>query len=386
MIHKIREGYIRAAARGHLPEHQIDRATLATVMEAGIVAFHKAYFGLPEWSRVQSDVKANRQAYETAAFLQEGLLTDLTRVRRDLREANTSSDLPYILGDIRNRVVYGTLNPVTSHFWEIAQQRVATDFKFMRSYRVNPAQELVSRAEGEDVEMSTISMTAQGYSIVNYERGILLTWENWKNDELGIFQIAMQNMGIAAQRTRAKVALNAIASGLSRTNLSDISISGWSPSVGGPTIDNLVAAQQVLATTVDANGQAMGFTATDIAYPAIWEIQANQSLKSATVLGPVSTPAPSANPVFGLANPHNERIMAEVLGSDWLLWDATYPFIERAVLDEFAGGPLTYTQLPDVVEHVDQGTFMNHTIGVKIGDAVAANIITTLPVVRVKGS
>lgn len=381
-----------AAAKGHIPHHLVERATLATILEAGAVAFHKAYYGAPEWAKVSSDVKANRQAYEDAGRLQESFLGDVSRISRELREAATSSDLPLILGDIRNRVIRDTLNPVQSHFWEIALPRVATDFKTMRSYRVNPAQELVLRAEGEDVELTTITMAADGYAVANYELGILFTWENWKNDDLGIYTIALRNLGIAAQRTRAKVVLQAIAAGVTAVDLTTLTaIPTYTATVGGPTIDNLVYATQYLAQVTNpldpmVPARAMGFMPTDIAYAARWLIQANQSLRSATLVGPTAARTPSANPVFGIATPHEERIMAEVLGNDWLLWDSNVPFVERAVLDEFAGGPLTYTQMPDVVEHVNQGLFSNHSVGTKVGDAVGAKVISTLPVLRVKGS
>jgi hypothetical protein len=124
---------------------------------------------------------------------------------------------------------------------------------------------------------------------------------------------------------------------------------------------------------------------TDIFYPVKWKITATEALKSEYVIGPTAGKNPSKNVVFGIAEPHEERLMASVLGNDWLGWDNTVPFVERAVLDDFQGGPLTYTKTPDVNEHPDQGSFDNHSLSVKVGDAVGGKVIETAGVVRVKG-
>jgi hypothetical protein len=59
--------------------------------------------------------------------------------------------------------------------------------------------------------------------------------------------------------------------------------------------------------------------------------------------------------------------------------------LEVATLSGFEGGPRTYTKLPDVIEHPEEGSFDNHTISVKFGDAVGATVTDDNGVVRVNG-
>ena len=62
------------------------------------------------------------------------------------------------------------------------------------------------------------------------------------------------------------------------------------------------------------------------------------------------------------------------------------PWLEFAALRGFEAGPLTYTKLPDVQEHVEQGSFDNHSLAVKVGDTVGAAVIDQTAVVRVAGA
>lgn len=379
MIRKVLHGYELAEARGHIPAGTAVKATFATILEAGTVAFQKSYFGNTEWNKTDSDVKANRETYEAAASLQESLLMDVSRVRGMLREAQTSTDFPLILANLRSRVMRESFNPVQSKLWEMAEKRTASDFKIMKGYRVNTMDELALRPEGEDVEMTKIDMTDDGYAVASYEKGIYFTWEMWKNDDLGAFTIGLKNLGLAARRTRAKVALRAIQNGVTQ----------YTPpvaGVGGPTIVRLQEVVQSLAEQTNDDGEAMDIGITDIAFGAQWLTTVNETLKSPFVLGPTTAKTGNVNVVQGIATPHEERIIARVLGADWLAWDNNYPFLEVATLEGFEGGPQTYTQMPDVVEHPDQGSFSNHTIGVKAGDAVGSKVTQTKSVRRVKGS
>ena len=78
--------------------------------------------------------------------------------------------------------------------------------------------------------------------------------------------------------------------------------------------------------------------------------------------------------------------MGEVLGKDWLGIDAASPSIEFATLEGFEAGPKTYTQMCDVKEVSDEGSFKNHTFAVKVGDAFGWKIFDPTMIRRVKGA
>lgn len=378
MIHKILTGYQIAEAKNQIPAGSAVKATFCTVLEAGIVAFHKGYFGDKAWNDLDSDVKANRAAYEAAGALQESLLTDVTRIRAGLREAQTSTDFPVVLANIRNRVVRGSYNPVNSVLWDLAEKRTTADFKLMKGVRVGTFDGLTLRPEGEDVDLTKVEYTEDGYAVANYEKGVYFTWEMWRNDDLGVFSLGLKNLGKAANRTRGKVVLSAIKNGVAQTTPT-------TAGVGGPTIARLSEVIETLADRNNDDGTEMDFGITDIAYPAVWALTVAETLKSQYVLNGSASKNPSINPVFGIAAPHEDRMMKRELGKDWLIWDNNYPWLEVATLSGFEAGPKTYTKMPDVIENPDEGSFDNHSVAVKFGDAVGAMVTDDLSVIRVKG-
>lgn len=370
--------YRLAEARREIPEGTAVRATFATILEAGCVAFHKAYFGDKAWSEARTARQVQHQAGEEAAFLTESLISDISRMRAPLRETQTTGDFPFVLAQIRNRVIRDSFNPIASIFWGLGEPRTATDFRIMKGYRVNAMPMLPVRPEGTDVTRTSLGQTEDGYQVANYELAVDYTWEAWVNNDLSVFTNALKNLGQAASRTRGFVALQAIAQGIA-------AVTPPLTGVGGPSIDRLSEAVQMLAEQVDASGNPLPFNVTDMAYPAKWRTMANSTLRSENVIGPTNIKTPGANPVFGIATPHLDPVMVQVLNGDWLVWDQGTPFLECATLQGFEAGPMTYTKLPDEKEHPEQGSFDNHSLSVKVGDAVGAKATQTVSVKRIAG-
>lgn len=376
-IKNVHHEFQLAAARGHLPAHLVGAATLATILESGVTAFQRAYFGPTHWDNVRNELQANAAGAETAGTLQESLLTDISAIRRPLRESMTTSDLAGVLGTIRSRVLRKTFNPVESDIFSLATKRTAQDFRLMQGYRVDPFSRLALRPESTDVTYANWGITPDGYRVSNYELAIAYTWEMWVNDDLGVFVTAMENLGVAGRRNRALIVFEAIAAQLTRTVLG---------TAGGPDVAHVQAAIDFLNNQTSAQGGVLPFDLTDIAIPSTWRTQLATTLNSERLLGLTGSNTPEANPVYQAATPHREPMMKEILGQDWLAWDNRYPWLEFATLAGFEGGPKTYTKLPNVQEHIDEGSFENHALAVKVGDAVGAFVTQTQAVVRVAGS
>ena len=379
-IRDIHNEYRLAAARGHIKPELIGAATLSTILESGITAFQRGYMGHNEWDKVKTDLEASGKADDVAGTLQESLLTDITAIRKPLRESMTTSDLAAVLGTIRSRIVRKTFNPVESDIFTLASKRTASDFRLMQGYRVDPFNRLALRPEATDVTYANWGVTADGYRISNYELAISYTWEMWVNDDLGVFQIAMENLGLAGRRNRALVVFEAIAAQLPRTLLAG--------AAGGPDVAHVQGAIDFLTNQVSPQGGVLPFDLTDIAIPTTWRTVAATTLNSENLLALSSstTKQGTANPVYKAADLHREPMMKEILGADWLAWDNRYPWLEFSTLAGFEAGPRTYAKLPNVQEFVDQGSFENHSLAVKVGDSVGAFITQSQAVVRVVGS
>lgn len=376
-IRAIHHAYELAAARGHIAPNLVGQATLATILESGVTSFQRAYYGAKEWDKVRNEV-SNGEATDKLGALQEHILTDISSIQRPLREAMTSSDLAGVLGTIRSRVLRQTFNPVESDIFALATKRTAQDFRLMQGYRVDPFNRLALRPESTDVTYANWGTTPDGYRVSNYELAIAYTWEMWVNDDLGVFMTAMENLGVAGRRNRALIVFEAIAAQLTRQTIGG--------GVGGPDVAHVQAAIDYLNNQTTAAGGVLPFDLTDIAIPSTWRTLAATTLNSEKLLGLTSGKTPEANPVYQAATLHREPMMKEILGSDWLAWDNRYSWLEFATLAGFEGGPKTYTKLPNVGEHIEQGSFENHSLAVKVGDAVGAFVTNTQSVVRVQGS
>lgn len=383
-IRSIHNEYRLAAARGHMPQALVTSATLATVLESGATAFHKAYYGASNWDKTRNDVQANASGTETAGRLQEALITDISSIQRPLRESMTTSDLAGVLGTIRSRVLRQTFNPVESDIFALATRRTAQDFRIMQGFRVDPFNRLALRPESADVTFANFGTTPDGYRVANYELALSYTWEMWMNDDLGVFNIALENLGVAARRNRALIVFEAIAAQVPQTVLKDQAGANLAP--GGPDVAHVQGAIDALNAQRTADGAVLPFDLTDIAIPTKWRTQLATTLNSERLLGLTGSKTPEANPVYQAATPHREPMMAEILGADWLAWDNRYSWLEFSTLTGFEAGPRTYTKMPDVNENIDQGSFANHNLAVKVGDVCSAFVTQTRALIRVQGA
>lgn len=391
-IRKIQHAYELAAARGHIPEQLVAKATVATILEAGASEFHKAYFGKAWGEAVTSARAARHDGYDTAMRMAEGLIEDISPVFRALGAVHTTTDFPLALAQVRDRVRRESYNPVESQVFGLATPRTASDFKALRGIRTDPFNRLKLRPEGTNVEYATFASTEDLYQVANYELAVGFTWESWVNDDIGEFMVAMRNLGIAARRNRALVVFEAIRAGTNRVTLSG-TIEGTA-GAGGPTPANVVALYQALAEQTNADGKPLPRLLTDIAVPAKWAVTGRQTLDSEHVVAGAGNARPRNNAAFGLANLLVEPMMAEVMGegggsnnaADWIGFDRNQAWLEFATLAGYEAGPRTFTKLPDVLETINEGSFDNHTLAVKVSDNVAAKVVDAKSVVRVAGA
>lgn len=394
-IKDIRHDYQRLADRGMLQQHMVAMATEATILEAGVVAFHKGYYGDKEWARVTDDVRSAKHAGEEAASqLMEAHAEDVMNVHRILRETLTTTDFAIVLSQMRDRVRRQSYNPIAGPlFASIGPVRTAPNFKPMRGVRTDPFRRLKLQPERTNVEYAELGSTEDGYRVAKYALAVPFSWESRVNDDIGEFIQILFNLGVAANRTRALVLLEAIRDGLARQTPSGTFVSG-SAAAGGPTPANIEWAYARFANAVNTNGDPIDRILSHIAIPAQWTLLAKNTLDSdrIVVAGDTDVSKPDGNAVRGLAEVWVERLMRSVFAedtpdrkNDWLAFDNTNAWVEFAALAGFEAGPQTHTKLADVVETSALGSFDNQTSAVKVMDVVGATITDPTSVVRIAG-
>jgi hypothetical protein len=381
-------------ARGQLGNVNAATATVALALAAGCAAFFRNYFG-PAYAEEQQRATEARRAMssdEIAGQIQEALLSELTRdvrpAMRHVQEA-ASTDFSTILENVRQRVVRERYQPVTDTelMMLVRTPNIVSDFKQIRGVRWSGFDELTLSPEAADLEFAEIGQTTDYYAVAKYRKGVKLTYELIKNDNVQMFVNALGALGDAARRTRALIVLRALETGTTAVQ--------FNSAVGGPTIERIddmisnastgFAAETI--TNADGSTTEMGTKPTDIFVPVKWGTMLMSALDSQFAPS-ASTSArnPQANPVYKTATPHVDRLMGTVFGSDWLAVDMMAPpVVEQAVLDDFAAGPRTLTQMPDIVEAENFGDFLTMSSGVQVADATAAKVTSTKGLRRVDG-
>ena len=388
-----------AEAAGQIPEGFAARMTFATILESGLKAAAQGYYGHEAVLKAEQSVAGLEQsaldmadailhdiapvmgAYsELAAFLSPGIQPLSAAVA-----AHTISSFPQALAALRQRM-WRQETPVAMPSWReyIPSRLIGTtpDFKPIRGIMAKEYGLLPMRPEGSDVQFTTMGFDTDQFLVANYARAIGYTWESYISDELGAFMRELMKLGEAAARTEAIVILNAIAAGVARTT-------GGGLTTGAPNIARLRAARQIMSErtvpTLDGSPTAGGLRATDLLYPVKWESDVEEALEARfqDVSGGVSG---KPNPIYRRFAPHVDRlIVSSNLGADWMLFDNMVDFIDVRFLAEFQNGPLFYTEMPNVIEHPNQGSFSNNSLNVKVAITLGAKIVNAQGLVRVQG-
>lgn len=380
MINRTFEAFRLAEARGQIKEGSAARVAVAAILESAASTFYKVYFGGDYSLEADSVSKSENTGYEALGTLKEAMLTDLTSTHSVLRESHATTDFPLILANLRARVMRENYMPSDSVLPSIAAQRPVSDFKLIRGVKVNGIGDLTEQAEGESVDYTTFDYSEDSYFVVLLSRAIKLTWQMIKNDDIGLITRGMEELGIAARRTRALACARAIRDGLPQTTLAGVG-------AGTPTIPRLEAAYQVQAerTRVADGAQCPAPRMINaIIVPPSAAMTAKTSLKSSEVYS-TGEKAPKANPVEGLGDLSVDLVFAEILGKDWLVFNKGVRFLELAILDDFKAGARTVTKLPNVVNDPQFGDFDDNTSAVKVMDACGAKVTSVEDALRVKG-
>ncbi|WP_412027913.1 hypothetical protein [Deinococcus yunweiensis] len=394
-VTKLRMGFREAAIRGHIPEQVVDRLTMMTILEAGIQAFHKGYYGALLDTNLEKsrDLRiSNREGWDLALAAQDALLDDLTGIRWAHRQTETltTSDFVLALAYTRDAALRPGYAPFESELLKVARVRNVQNFKPIKARGATNLLHRFLQLRPEATNVTYTGFIGQGefYSVANWELAVSYTWEMYVNDEIGDFTSAMEELGEAAARTRAWSVIDAIARQAKRLPLLNGEL--------GPTIENIQAVMADFAEQ-SVDGRFVSRTMTDMYLPATWNALAAVALNSQGVNytgGASGTLAqqPAINPVYKAADPHPEPLMAEIFNAgpegnpkyndpqaayadlsarDWVALDRNARPIEISYLDGFQAGPKTYTKVPDTVE-LNHGSFENHTYAVKVGDVHGA--------------
>lgn len=244
-----------------------------------------------------------------------------------LREAMTTSDFPFLFGDVLDREVlasYKAVQPVWKAFVRMSTNR---DFKTAYRFGITGGDQALAEV-GEKGEYPASERNEARYELAvkKYGRQFDISWESLINDDLGALRDTPERFARAAVRTEHR-----ITTGLYVHNMALYTAGNGNLSVNPLTIANLETAVEAMAAFVDVNGEAIENRAKYLVVPPALELTARQILTSAnkmwlagatTIAAAPDVPHPTANVIaqYGLQ----------------LVVD---PYL--TILDTAAGNPLT---------------------------------------------
>lgn len=121
------------------------------------------------------------------------------------QEALTTSDFPYLFGDIIDRQLLANYAE-TAYTWNlVARSATVTDFRTVKRFAVNGGETVLgSVPQGTEYPESSISDASYSYAVNKYGRRMPFSWESMINDDLDALKDVPARFGKAARRSEEK--------------------------------------------------------------------------------------------------------------------------------------------------------------------------------------
>ena len=285
----------------------------------------------------QKDASYNRRFMEASALLQNTKGLPQHRWEYELKEALTTSDFPYLFGDVLDRQLladYKAVEPSWKAYTRMSTVRRV--FPNIGGYRFTTygGDQYLDRV-GEKGEYLASKRDELRYIIYVYKRGrqFDISWETMINDDLGALNDTPQRFAKAAQRTEHRIVVAMYAGDVGAHvegdggNLYQV---GVNASVNLLTIANLQTGVQTMNEFTDIGGEPILASPKFLVVPPALEFDARAILTSANKMwvesaggGPLSYPTSNVISTIGLqliVDPYLPILNATDADTQWYLF------------------------------------------------------------------
>lgn len=208
-----------------------------------------------------------------------------------LREALTTSDFPYLFGDILDRQVLASYKAVDPVWKAFVKMGTVKDFRVARRYAIAGGDQYLAEV-AEKGEYLASERTEAKYDLLvkKYGRQFDISWETIINDDLGALKDTPERFARAAVRTEHR-----IVTGLYADNATLYQLAGGQANrvVTALSIGSLETGLQAMSSWRDANGEPIMNRAKYLVVPPTLEMTARQILTSATKMWLATTNVPA---------------------------------------------------------------------------------------------
>lgn len=195
-----------------------------------------------------------------------------------LQEAMTTSDFPYLFGDILDRQVLASYREWPSTWQNYCKRGRVRDFRTVKRFGVYGADQVLGSVIGQKGEYPYEEInedTPYSYAVSKYGRKIKFGWETMINDDLDALKDQPERLGRAARRSEEKFVTQLFVDA-SGPHASFYSVGNSNIIPGNPALSmaGLQTAMQVLAAIKDQNNEPIVIDMVELVVPPALEITA----------------------------------------------------------------------------------------------------------------
>jgi len=294
----------------------------------------KSWDGFLALSEVKKPENYDQKLKETVDLLSNAKGLPTHKREFLLREALTTSDFPYLFGDVLDRQVlasYKAVEPTWKQF--VRTGKVRRIYPQVGGYRfaiTGGDQYLAEVPEKGEYLASERNELRDAVYVKKYGRQFDISWEAIINDDLGALQDTPERFGRAAIRTEHRLVTAAYANDLGTHAAGNLYENAVNAANLALNIANLETAYAAMAALTDANGEPIVNMPKFLVVPPSLELTARQILTSAQKMwseGAAGTPTayPIANVIsqVGLVlvvDPYLAVINAATYPKSWYLF------------------------------------------------------------------
>ncbi len=221
-----------------------------------------------------------------------------------LREAMSTSDFPYLFGDVLDRALLAGYKDTPQVMPLITKSRNPRDFRTVYAYQVSDGdQRLTEVEELGEYPQSDRDETRYSWALKKYGRQFRISWEAIINDDLGALNDTMSRFAKAARRAE-EYFLTTLFFNAAGPLDTYFAASGGAGSVASTalTVANLETAIEAMAAYTDEGSSPIMNQPKYLMVPPALKLTALQILKSSEVTYMSAATSPAAATAFPHAN------------------------------------------------------------------------------------
>lgn len=206
------------------------------------------------------------------------LLADVKKGRvpsHRFQEAMTTSDFPYLFGDILDRQILAAYQEAPSTWQNFAKRSVVRDFRTVKRFNTYGADHVLEKVkEKEEYKGDSIKEgTPYTYAVNKYGRRLPFSFETFVNDDLEALSDSTQRLGRAARRSEQKFVTQLYVD-VNGPHASMYTVGNKNKITGNPALSlaGLQTGMETLSKQVDEQGEPIYIETIELTVPPALEV------------------------------------------------------------------------------------------------------------------